>query len=118
LIHDLSSAPPQLQRPTTQKTPEIESIACVTSLSALPSPQTTSVSVITPPAVTLTVLKEAKSLGIPAIWLQPGCENAEVVELVRSWGEQANGMTVILGGPCVLVIGEQGLKGAKAASQL
>ncbi|KAJ3399703.1 hypothetical protein HDV05_001571, partial [Chytridiales sp. JEL 0842] len=48
--------------PVNPKSPEIESIPCITSLSALPSPSTTSVSVITPPAVTLSVLKEAQKL--------------------------------------------------------
>ncbi|KAJ3114460.1 hypothetical protein HDU96_002080 [Phlyctochytrium bullatum] len=97
--------------PINPKSPEIEGLQTITSLSGLAEPQKTSISVITPPAVTLKVLEEAVSLGIPAIWLQPGCENAEV----RSYIETAIGdkATVLFGGPCILVSGEDGLRSAR-----
>ncbi|ROW01134.1 hypothetical protein VSDG_02633 [Cytospora chrysosperma] len=103
-------------------------VPTVPSLSALPSPRETSVSVITPPAVTLRVLEEAKRLGVPAVWLQPGTYDDEVLAFARE-GEgdeadsQADGMgfrAVVAGfgggtrahdGWCVLVDGERGLRG-------
>ncbi|KAI8843603.1 CoA-binding protein [Chytridium lagenaria] len=97
--------------PVNPKSPEIESLKTITSLSGLANPTQTSVSVITPPGVTLNVLKEALSLGVPAVWLQPGCESAEVRELVEK--EIGNKMVVLLGGPCILVLGEEALRTAR-----
>ncbi|KAJ3207912.1 hypothetical protein HDU67_007128 [Dinochytrium kinnereticum] len=97
--------------PVNPKSPEIESIPAVTSLAGLTNPSKTSVSVITPPAVTLGVLREALSLGIPAIWLQPGCESPEVRDFIDK--EIGNKMVVLLGGPCILVSGEEGLRAAR-----
>lgn len=52
--------------------------------------------------VTLGVLKEAKALGVPAVWLQPGAEDAEVTQWVKeNWSDG-----VVLGGPCILVLGD------------
>lgn len=97
------------------------------TLSALPDPKNTSVSVITPPAVTRKVLEEAKDLGVPAVWLQPGTFDDEVLAFARQGeGEAAEseadgrgfkavvagfgGGTVGGEGWCVLVDGERGLK--------
>ncbi|KAG9203425.1 hypothetical protein G6514_002792 [Epicoccum nigrum] len=73
-----------------------------------------SLSVITPPAVTKQLLKEAKEAGVPAVWLQPGSFNDEVLKYA-----QANFKAAIAGdggvggeGWCVLVDGEAGLKAA------
>ncbi|KUI55925.1 hypothetical protein VP1G_03244 [Cytospora mali] len=104
-------------------------VPTVKALSALPDPRQTSVSIITPPAATLKVLEEAKSLGIPAVWLQPGTYDDEVLKFARDGeGEgadadlQADGKgfrAVVAGfgggtrahdGWCVLVDGERGLK--------
>ncbi|KZW01831.1 NAD(P)-binding protein [Exidia glandulosa HHB12029] len=94
--------------PVHPKEPELEGLKTVKALAALPDPAHTSVSVITPPAVTLGVLREAKALGVPALWIQPGAEDAAV----RSYIEEA-GLTdrVVLGGPCVLVLGDGILAG-------
>ncbi|KAI1481921.1 NAD(P)-binding protein [Daldinia eschscholtzii] len=92
----------------------------VKSLADLPDPQHTSLSVITPAPVTLNVLKEAKKLGIPAVWLQPGTWDDAVLDYARGAegaedggyagavvaGDGGNGH----GGWCVLVDGERGLK--------
>jgi predicted CoA-binding protein len=51
--------------------------------------------------VTLTVLKQAKSLGIPYIWLQPGAENEECIQYAKE-----KHLNVIYGGPCILVQGD------------
>ena len=71
-----------------------------------------SLSVITPPAVTKQLLKEAKEAGVPAVWLQPGSFNDDVLQYA-----QQNFKAAIAGdggrggeGWCVLVDGEAGLK--------
>ena len=86
----------------------------VASLTALPDPTQTSVSIITPPHVTLKALREASSLGIPAVWLQPGTFDDEVLRYAR---EEASFKGVVAGeggagseGWCILVDGEKGLK--------
>lgn len=88
----------------------------LTSPSLLPSPTTTSLSIITPPKATLQVLKEAREAGIPAVWLQPGTFDDAVMEEAREF--EKDGGVVIGGleggtggdeGWCVLVDGEVGL---------
>ncbi|KAI2483451.1 hypothetical protein Ptr902_05768 [Pyrenophora tritici-repentis] len=71
-----------------------------------------SLSVITPPYVTKTLLKEAKEAGIVAVWLQPGSFDREVLEYAKN-----NFRAAIAGdggrggeGWCVLVDGEEGLR--------
>ena len=68
-------------------------------------------SVVTPPPVTLQVLREAHSVGIPAVWLQPGTFDDGVLDFARGHFE-----AVIAGdggrggeGWCVLVDGDEGL---------
>ncbi|TEA14353.1 hypothetical protein C8034_v010665 [Colletotrichum sidae] len=88
------------------------------SLAALPSPKHTSVSIITPPAATLKVLREAKELGVPAVWLQPGTFDDAVLEYARGEGgfeavvAGFGGGTVGGEGWCVLVDGDRALKAA------
>lgn len=84
------------------------------NLTALPKPKETSVSIITPPAATLKVLREARELGVPAVWLQPGTFDDEVIRFAR---EEGAFQAVVAGdggrggeGWCVLVDGERGLK--------
>lgn len=96
-------------------------IPTVPSLSALPSPRETSVSIITPPAVTREVLEEARRLGVPSVWLQPGTFDDAVLGEARR-GEGADGFrSVVAGfgggtrggeGWCVLVDGEKGSREA------
>ena len=88
----------------------------VANLSALPNPKDTAISIITPPAVTLKTLQEARELGIPSIWMQPGSFDNEVIRFAR---EEGAFKAVIAGeggrgseGWCVLVDGERGLKAA------
>ncbi|CBX90898.1 hypothetical protein LEMA_P059320.1 [Plenodomus lingam JN3] len=71
-----------------------------------------SLSVITPPAVTWQLLKEAKEAGVPAVWLQPGSFDDEVLAYARANFEAAIGGDGGGGteGWCVLVDGEEGLK--------
>lgn len=110
-----------------QKEAELQGLATIPSIKNLKNPTTTSVSIITPPKVmsqelikmewclklmprsingtqvTLGILEEAKALNIPALWLQPGAEDAAVIKYIEE-----NGLSdrVVLGGPCVLVSGD------------
>jgi len=91
--------------------------ATVNGPAALESPSETSLSIITPPAVTLKVLQEAKEAGVPAVWLQPGTFNDEVLAYAHKEFKAAiagtGGDTIYSNGHdgwCVLVDGEDGLK--------
>ncbi|EFE35314.1 uncharacterized protein ARB_06271 [Trichophyton benhamiae CBS 112371] len=46
-------------------------------------PSQTSLSIVTPPKVTIQVLRDANSVGVPAVWLQPGTYDDEVLEYAR-----------------------------------
>ncbi|KAL2691597.1 hypothetical protein Neosp_001986 [[Neocosmospora] mangrovei] len=88
----------------------------VPNITALPNPKQTSISVITPPSATLKVLQEAKELGIPSVWLQPGSFDDDVLKFAN---EQGGFDAVVAGdggrgheGWCILVDGERGLKAA------
>jgi len=61
--------------------------------------------------VTLDVLKKAKDLNVPGLWLQPGAESEEVVSFIKENGLEDR---VIYGGPCILVEGDN----LRAKSQL
>lgn len=77
---------------------EIEGEACVPSVAQLPD-TVKSISVITPPQVTRTVVDLAISHGIENIWMQPGAEDPQAVAAA----EQA-GLNVIADGSCLLVV--------------
>ncbi|KAI0301041.1 NAD-P-binding protein [Multifurca ochricompacta] len=78
-------------------------VPTVPNLTDLTAPAETSVSIITNAKVTLGLLKQAKELNIPALWLQPGAEDEAVKNYIR-----ANGLEdkVLFGGPCILVEGD------------
>ncbi len=96
-------------QPVHPKLPEIEGLA-VKQLKELAKPEEWGVSVVTPPAATLDVLKEARALGFKRFWLQPGAENADVVKEAATWKD----VSVIAGGPCVLVSIDRGEHRAKS----
>jgi len=89
--------------PVHPKEKELEGLETLRSIAELPSPQETSISIITPPKVTLGILEQAKDLSIPFLWLQPGAEDQSVTEYIKN-----NGLSdrVIYGGPCILVEGD------------
>ncbi|KAF5351918.1 hypothetical protein D9756_007648 [Leucocoprinus leucothites] len=89
--------------PVHPKETELEGVATVSNLAGLPSPASTSVSIVTPPKVTLNILKEAKELKVPALWLQPGAEDETVADFIKENGLAGQ---VIYGGPCLLVEGD------------
>jgi predicted CoA-binding protein len=95
----------------------MQEYATLPNLSALPNPADTSVSIITPPKITKKVLEEAKKLGIPSVWLQPGTYDDEILkyamrEFKAGVGGEGGGGSE---GWCVLVDGE---RAAKAAGKL
>ncbi|KAF2663740.1 NAD(P)-binding protein [Microthyrium microscopicum] len=104
--------------PINPRVPEVSvkssNYVTVASPNNLSSPGDTSLSIITPPAATMKVLQEAKDAGVPAVWLQPGSYNDEVMAFARKEFDAAIGGTE--GGTsgdegwCVLVDGEDGLK--------
>ncbi|TBU48132.1 NAD(P)-binding protein [Dichomitus squalens] len=93
--------------PVHPKEDELEGVKTVRSIGDLPSPSETSISIITPPKITLGVLEQAKALNVPALWLQPGAEDEAVVNYIKENGLESK---VIYGGPCILVQGDGILK--------
>jgi predicted CoA-binding protein len=53
--------------------------------------------------VTLDILVQAQALNIPALWLQPGAEDDAAKNYIREAGLESK---IVLGGPCVLVSGD------------
>ncbi|CAI6337450.1 unnamed protein product [Periconia digitata] len=115
LHHNLPATPlnpgsPSITVPSISQ----DAIPTVASPSALSDPSSYSLSVITPPAVTKKLLVEAKEVGIPAVFLQPGSFDDEALEYARKQfkaaiaGDGGDGHE----GWCVLVDGETGLKAA------
>lgn len=78
--------------------PAIEGIPCAAAISDLP-PDTMSISMITPPAVTAQLVPLALEKGIQNIWMQPGAEHPDAVALCRE-----RGINVIADGSCLLVV--------------
>lgn len=83
--------------PVHPKEQEIEGQRCYPRLGDLPV-AVHGVSIVTPPAVTLGVVKEAAAAGAHHVWMQPGAESDAAIEEAR-----ALNLEVIAGGPCVLV---------------
>ena len=77
---------------------EIEGAECFASVSDLPA-DVVALSIITPPAVTERIVREAAQRGIRKLWMQPGAESAEAIDLAEELG-----LSVIAGGPCLLVV--------------
>ncbi|MBC8000803.1 MAG: CoA-binding protein [Leptolyngbya sp.] len=84
--------------PVNPKEPEVLGLTSYKSLSELPE-QVDSISIITPPAVTEQVVEDAIAAGAKHIWMQPGAESLKAIERA----EEA-GLTVISGGPCLMVV--------------
>ncbi len=63
-------------------------------------PELDRASIITPPEVTAKIVDDAIATdgAIKDVWMQPGAESAMAIERARGAG-----ITVIAGGPCVLV---------------
>ena len=63
------------------------------------APPIESLSIITPPTVTEQIVDDAIAAGVKHLWMQPGAESGPAVERARDAG-----LTVIAGGPCLLVV--------------
>jgi predicted CoA-binding protein len=84
--------------PVNPRETQIEGIACVASVEQLPA-DVTSLSMITPPAVTEQLVPKAIAHGIRNIWMQPGAESQAAVALCHE-----KGINVIADGSCLLVV--------------
>ncbi len=84
--------------PVNPRAPVVEGLRAYPSLAALPE-RVPAVSVITPPEITEQVVREAHAAGVKHVWMQPGAESVEAVRAAESLG-----MSVIAGGPCLLVV--------------
>jgi len=77
---------------------EIEGALSVASVADLPD-DVLSISIITPPAITEQVVKDAIVKGIKNIWMQPGAESPHAIEECRK-----HGINIIADGSCILVV--------------
>lgn len=84
--------------PVNPKEREVEGIPCVATVADL-ADDVTSISVITPPAVTEQVVAAAITKGIRNIWMQPGAESKQAVDRCLEAG-----INVIADGSCILVV--------------
>ncbi len=76
---------------------EIEGVVTLPDIASLPD-GVRGLSMITPPAITEKLVVEAAAKGIKRVWMQPGAESAAAIAKAESLG-----LTVIAGGPCILV---------------
>ena len=83
--------------PVNPRATEVEGQASYPDLASLPG-AVHGISVITPPAVTVQVIEDAARAGIQRVWLQPGAESPQALARAKELG-----LSVIAGGPCVLV---------------
>lgn len=83
--------------PVHPREARVENLVAYANLASLPGP-VHGLSIITPPAVTEGLVREAIAAGVERIWMQPGAESPEAIEFA-----EAAGIVVIAGGPCVLV---------------
>ena len=84
--------------PVNPRADSIEGIACVSSVADLP-PEVSSLSIITPPAVSEQVVAQAHARGIANLWLQPGAESPAAIDACA-----AAGSLCIADGSCLLVV--------------
>ncbi|KAF8198072.1 NAD-P-binding protein [Pholiota molesta] len=89
--------------PVHPKEKELEGLETISSIAELKEPTETSIHIITPPKVTLSILEKAKELSVPSLWLQPGAEDETVIKYIKDNNLEDR---VIYGGPCILVEGD------------
>ncbi len=75
----------------------VERVACFQSLHELPD-SVRSLSLVTPPAVSESLIEACPSAGIERVWMQPGAQSSRAIERA-----EALGLEPIYGGPCLLV---------------
>lgn len=84
--------------PINARADEVEGLKAHPSLASLPV-RARAISVITPPAITEQVVRDAAAAGVTHVWMQPGAESDAAIREA-----EALGMTVIAGGACILVV--------------
>ena len=82
--------------PVNPNISDVEGIRCYKRINDIPF-DIDAVSIVTPPSVTDTIVKECLRNGIKKIWLQPGAESETAITFCRD-----NGMDVIHG-LCVML---------------
>lgn len=83
--------------PVNPKAKEIEKIPCYDNVSQLPD-SVKSISIVTPPRVTETIIDEIIAKGINNVWMQPGAESPLAIQKCEK-----HNINVIANGPCILV---------------
>lgn len=83
--------------PVNPRGGEILGVAAISSVSEAPR-AINALSVVTPPAVTEHVVRDAIAAGVTILWMQPGAESSVAIAEAL-----ASGVTVIADGPCLLV---------------
>jgi predicted CoA-binding protein len=83
--------------PVNPNAEEVEGLRAYPELAALPE-AVHGVCVITQPEVTGSIIEQAGRLGVKHVWLQPGAESQQAIQIAREFD-----MNLIYGGPCVLV---------------
>lgn len=84
--------------PVNPRAQSIEGLKALHSVNELPA-EVESISIITPPALTEGIVVEAISQGVKNIWMQPGAESKQAIDVCLE-----HGINVIAGGPCLLVV--------------
>ncbi len=73
--------------PIHPKLKEIEGISCYPSLKEVPD-DIEGVDIVVPPSITPKVVQQAIEKGIQYIWLQPGAESEEAIEVAQKSGKE------------------------------
>ncbi len=84
--------------PVNPSAGDVDGDRCYSSLADVPRVPDVAVMIV-PPAVTEATVTECVRLGIRQVWMQPGAESALAIADC-----QANGIAVVSGGPCLLVL--------------
>jgi len=102
--------------PKAKVTIEGKEYDAISSTTQLEDPTNTSLSIVTPPVVTKTILEEARKAGVKAVWLQPGSFDEQILKQAKQafpnaavGGEGGAGSE----GWCVLVDGRECMRDAE-----
>ena len=68
--------------PVNSRFKKIEGLICYPSVKDIPIVCDVA-NIVTPPVVTMKIVRECKEKGINRIWLQPGAENQSVIEFCK-----------------------------------
>jgi len=77
--------------PVNRRSGEIEGIKSYARIEDIPE-NIDAVSIITPPQVTINIVKDCKDKGVRIVWFQPGAEDKEAIDFCKQ-----NGISVIHG---------------------